>query len=212
MARASATVTVDSKRVEAALTSVSAAVNGRAVKNGLRAGVRTIANAAIQRVQQPGSSGYYEATGGVRKGRKASKPMLRQSIGYVVREPRTGVLEGRAGPTWRDGAHGHLLEGGHRQATGGTIVSRREEALQKLIDAGRLTVRQKRSIAGWVHRFRKSGKSRRVHQGKVVGFVAPRPFLSPAVQAVGQQAADKMIRSITTTIKRAATIAAKGGE
>lgn len=212
MASASVGITVDTKRVEAALTSVSAAVNGRAVKNGLRAGVRTIATAAIQRVQQPGSDGYYAATDGVRKGRKASKPMLKDSISYVVREPKTGLLEGRAGPTWRAGAHGHLVEGGHRMAVGGSIMSRKEEHLQKLIDAGRLTARQKRAIAGWVQRFRRKGTAKRLHKGRVVGFVAPRPFLAPAVQAVGQQAADNMIRSIETTIKRAATQAAKGGE
>lgn len=211
MASASVGITVDTKRLEAALTSVSAEVNGRAVKNGIRAGVRTIANAASQRVQQPGSDGYYAATQGVRTGRKASKPQLRDSIEYVVREPKAGVIEGRAGPTWRAGAHGHLLEGGHRIAVGGSIMSRKEEGLQKLIDAGRLTVRQKRAIAGWVHRFRNKGTSKRLHKGRVVGFVAPRPFLAPAVQAVGDQAADKVIMAIRDTIKRAATTAARAG-
>lgn len=49
--------------------------------------------------------------GGPRVGRKAGKPHLRDTIKGVVRDYGEKTV-GVTGPTWPDGAHGHLVEFG----------------------------------------------------------------------------------------------------
>jgi len=116
-------------------------------------------------------------------GDKPGVKALRDTIGYVLRDYRAAdggiVYYVGVGPLYPEGAHGHLVEFGHRQVTGGTLP-------RELDPSGR----QRRSRAG------------RTGQGQVKSFVDPQPFAEPAVEQTGDQVRRSLEEAFTISIEQ----------
>lgn len=142
------------------------------------------------------------------KGDKPGKKPLRDTIGQVFREysaARVMVI----GPLAPAGAHGHLVELGHRMVVRGTVARRWQVANAIAAAGGQLTARQKRAIAGWEGRQRRRGKASAAHSGQVVGHVEGRPFLGPAAQRTEAQQRAEFDRAMKAELD--SLVAANGG-
>lgn len=87
------------------------AVRGKELQSALRKGLGLVRTRARQLVPKPGYPGD-----------KAGLKPLRDTIGLIMRKYQGGsVIAGVVGPEYPAGAHGHLVEHGHKIATGGTV-------------------------------------------------------------------------------------------
>ena len=129
-------------------------IRDKAIKRSLHRIVKQVATEAASRAPKPG-----KATGGIeytpRRGKRASRPMLHESIGQAIRSYQGGgILVGVGGPKkGMASRHAHLVEKGFHHTTGGTFAG-----------SGGKTRKSRRGDA-----FK--GK------GKRGAFIFPRPFL-----------------------------------
>lgn len=120
------------------------------------------------------------------KGDKPNLKPLRDTIGWVFRE-YTAARIAVIGPLAPAGAHGHLVEHGHRMVTRGRVAREWENKLAAT-PVDQVTDRQKRALAGWHSRVaNKRGRRSVIPTGLVVGFVPPKPFMGPASEQTKQQ-------------------------
>lgn len=127
---------------------------------------------------------------------KPGKKALRDTIGWVFRE-YTGAKVAVIGPLAPAGAHGHLVERGHRMAVGGRVAREWEERNLRDAAMGRLTKRQVRAMRGWAKRG-----GRKPIKGRVVGRVAGRPFMEPAAKETEQAQRQAFEKSFKAAIRR----------
>ena len=104
---------------------------------------------------------------------KRNKKRLRETIGVVMREYSTARVA-VVGPQYPAGAHGHLLEFGHRVARHGTGTLRRK----KMRERSRLSLIQK--TGRWATVAPPKSKIGRTGLGEHQSDVQPYPFLEPA--------------------------------
>lgn len=111
-------------------------------------------------------------------GYKHDKPglkPLRDTISWVFREysrARVAIV----GPLAPAGAHGHLVEFGHRMVVGGRVARQWEIRLANTPEE-MWTAAQRAGVASWKSRRRRGDRRARPATGTVVGQVAGRPFL-----------------------------------
>lgn len=87
------------------------AVRGKELQSAMRKGLGLVRTRARQLVPKPGYPGD----------KPGLKP-LRDTIGVVMRKYKGGaIIAGVVGPEYPAGAHGHLVEHGHRTKTGGRV-------------------------------------------------------------------------------------------
>jgi len=183
-------VTLDTTALSDALAKMDQVTRARTVHRALSAAARPIVAASRANVQQPGRAGYYEQTDGKRPAKKQSKQMLTKSMGHVIRDKPGGVYLLVMGPKWPGGAHGHLVERGHRIAVGGVLpyIQREGWTAEKVWHTKLKTMVFKHGKP----RRHKPGAKRGVQRGSARPF----PFLAPAVasrQAAAQQAMERQI-------------------
>lgn len=128
------------------------------LESGVKASLVPVRNDAARMAPGPGQPGYnYPSKGSAR----ASRKRLRDTIGVKTRiYGRSKTIAGVVGPQYPAGAHGHLVEFGHRVVTGGSVARVGRWSKRGLPAAGV-----------------KTGK------GIVGGRAVAKPFLSPAVEA-----------------------------
>jgi hypothetical protein len=125
------------------------------LRDAMKAALQPTAKAASSLVSQEGMSDYTP-----RRGKRAGKPKLKDQMRATSRiYPRRKVIVGVAGPQYPKGAHGHLVERGHRVVAGGSVTRIGKFAHKIVSDAKRVA---------------------RTGKGRVVGQVAGKPFLEPA--------------------------------
>lgn len=112
--------------VDAALSQLDTKIRGVELDRAIGKVGSAIVKRAKELVQRPGMPGYYAST----KGRRTkTKKKLVETISWKRRKYDDGrkiVLV--AGPEYPAGAHGHLLERGHRIVKGVAITSGRKKA------------------------------------------------------------------------------------
>lgn len=125
---------------------------------GVKAALVPVRNDAARLAPAPGYPGYtYPSKGSAR----ASRKRLRDTMGVKTRiYGRSKTIAGVAGPQYPAGAHGHLVEFGHRIVTGGSVARVGRWSKRGLPSAGV-----------------KTGK------GSIGGRATAKPFLAPAVEA-----------------------------
>lgn len=149
-------------RLASKLDVLSAIMKGAAIERGLERAGNAVAKRAKELVPKPGSNDYSE-----RRGKRKAKKMLVDTIGHVIRGYQGRRFSGRVlvvGPQYPAGAHGHLVEYGHRIVRGGTV------ARVSTSRSARRSVAMPRSKVG------RSG------MGKVVGKTRAIPFMVPALK------------------------------
>lgn len=104
MTKIRVTVT-DRRQTERLLSQMPRELRGKQLKKAVRSANNIVATEARRRVPKPGYPGD-----------KPDKKPLRDTIKVVVREGSRFVAS-FVGPTWPDGAHGHLVEHGHFTVT-----------------------------------------------------------------------------------------------
>lgn len=124
---------------------------------GVKSALVPVRNDAARLAPAPGQPGYtYPSKGSKRAGRKR----LRDTMGVRTKiYSASKVLAGVVGPQYPAGAHGHLVEHGHRVVTGGST----------------------RRVGRWNKRGLPNAGVR-TGKGTVIGYATPKPFLSPAVE------------------------------
>lgn len=173
----------DVSKVAAQLELVQGTMNKlEPLMSGMAEALRPTAAAAGQLAPQPGSPGFSPLFGARKKRRRLAKQMVVATRLY----PRNKVIVGVAGPRYarKGGAnHGHLVEFGHRIASGRT---RKGEARREL---------KREQKAGWTNElvyserlktlvYKHGAPHRNTIGARIVpsaGVVAPKPFLAPAV-------------------------------
>lgn len=146
---------------------------GIELEKAVRKGLNRIKKRARELVPPPGYPGD----------KPGLKP-LRDTIGTVLRRYKGGVvIAGVVGPEYPAGAHGHLVEHGHRIAVRGT---------------GTLMPKP------WSKR-KSPPKSKigRSGQGVVGGMVKPRPFMAPAVADVAPQIETDIVSALSNAANKA---------
>lgn len=177
-----AEIRVDATAALAALDRViGAAAKLDAIKSGMADAMAPVVAASRAIVQQPGKPEYWQRTGS-RKTRKH----LRDTIGTNVRVYNK-VIYGVAGPQYPAGASGHLVEHGHRIASGGSVAR----------------------IGKFAKKRTPKAANGRTGRGRVIGIARPRPFMRPAMDQVRASVLSSLTATITAHIERAA--AAGGG-
>ncbi len=158
------------ERIEEQLRRLTLMVRGQALDKALRRGGKLIVQRAKELVPVGDRKRYSQA-------RKAKK-RLKETIGIAVREyanARVAVV----GPQYPAGAHGHLVEHGHRTVHRHTGTLRRNT----LTKTGKQKAPPKSKIG-------KTG------QGIVSGFVEGQEFLIPAARDVAPQINGVMIEEL----------------
>ena len=170
---------------DALLREIPSILREQVLTKAVRHAVQLLAAQSAAMAPQPG-----RATGGIpyteRRGDRAARRRLYQSVGSVVRKYQGGAsIVGVAGPQKKHGAqrHSHLVEFGFNHTTGGTLKGsggRTRDAKQ--------TVRFDRYDYGPPSR-RKTGWRRiqatnddRTGKGRRGSFVKPRPFVRNALE------------------------------
>lgn len=111
-------------------------------------------------------------------GDKPGLKPLRDTVSVRIRRYQNDrYVVGMVGYEWGAGSHGHVVEHGHRIASGGT-----------LIDPNRTTPRGRGSGRGL---------------GRVIGFVPGRYYLQRAVQSLGNQIEGVIVDAIDAAIVEA---------
>jgi hypothetical protein len=149
-------------------------------------------DAARRIVQQPGKPGYNK-----RYWPRGSKKMLRDTIGQLTRVYERHIV-GVAGPQAPAGAHGHLIEFGHRIARGGTLVRQRTQPI-KWRPGGRGRP-PKHSFTRGSTPISRGGVT---GGGKVVGNANPFPFMAPAAAEALERSKALMIAGLQRHIEQA---------
>lgn len=167
----------DWSKIDRKLAELPIAMRGNELARGLRAVGSKIVQRAKREVQQTGKPGYHEFTGGKRPRRKQGKPMLKDTIGHQLRQYSYAFVL-VVGPEYPAGAHGHLVESGHRIAKGGTLMpeSRKKKSAP-------------RSNRG------------RTGLGTVGGMARPHPFMQPSVPSESEVEA-AIINSLDKAVNR----------
>lgn len=160
--------------VDAALSKMDVTIRGVELERAIGKVGAAIVKRAKELVQRPGMPGYYATT----KGRRTkTKKKLVETIAWKRKKYDDGrkiVLV--AGPQYPAGAHGHLLERGHRIAKGGTLTSDR----RKLAPASKRTgIRGGGSVAGESKAF---------------------PFMLPAANDIEQKAIQIIVDSLRKAV------------
>lgn len=146
-------------------------LGNQALRRAMTATGKIVIREAKARAPKPGYDGD----------KPGLKP-LRDTIGQAFRE-YTAARVIVIGPMAPAGAHGHLVEHGHRMVVAGTVARDWQVANAEAEAAGTLSARQRRAIAGWKRRRR----STKVNTGRVVGFVQGKPFMEPAAKTTESQ-------------------------
>lgn len=156
MGAGSVRITFDLAPIAAKLSAAQSAMGSLEVlRDAMQAALYPVANAARSEAPQPGKPDYSE-----RRGARRSRPKLRDTMRVAARVyARQKRVVGVAGPSYPRGAHGHLVEHGHRLVRGGS-TARVGRWASKAIPAAKL--------------------AERTGAGAVAGHVSPRPFLAPA--------------------------------
>lgn len=156
----------------------------------MEAALKPTADMAGRFVQQPGFPGYTP-----RQGARKTKPKLFQQMRVTSRiYPRKKVIVGVAGPKWPQGAHGQLVELGHRIASG-SGKGRQLKVQQAKGWTNELVWSTKLRTMIYKHGAPKRNKigARIVASG---GFVQPKPFLAPATEATKGSAQAKFEEAV----------------
>jgi hypothetical protein len=177
----------------------SAAGRIEALQSSVKEAVQPIIATAKSLVQQPGKPGYWK-----RYGQKKRKKHLRDTIGSTVRI-YARALVGVVGPLAPAGAHGHLVEFGHRIATGGSVS--RMGTPQIKWRPGKAGRKPKHVFAKGAPsaRLRKDG-TRRTGLGSVVGQAQAFPFMAQAAEANESQVLGILTKAVARHIDAAAKI------
>ena len=158
--------------------------------------LQPIIDAAKRMVQQPGSPGYNK-----RYWPRGSKKHLRDTIGQVTRIYQNHVV-GVAGPLAPAGAHGHLIEFGHRVARGGTLVRTKTTPIKwRPGGSGRQPKHSFRRGSTPISRGGIAGG------GRVVSNARAFPFIKPAADANESRASGIMLAALQEHITRAVNAA-----
>jgi hypothetical protein len=161
------------------LNAISVGLRGGIVKNAMNQAGRIVAKRAKELARKPGDAGYNPRS----RQRQGNKHLV-DTIGQVVRFYSSTRFNGFVlvvGPEYPAGAHGHLVEYGHRLAKPGT---------------------------GTLARIAKPGarpaRSTKVHTGIVSGSTRPFPFMKPAaddsINKISNTIADAVERAIAKAV------------
>lgn len=191
---------IDARSALAQLNQIAtAAQRAETIRNGVRAGMAPVIDAARTRVQQPGKPDYTP-----RHGRRKAKKKLRDTIGQLTRIYQNHVV-GVVGPQAPAGAHGHLVEGGHRIAVGGSVARKGQPAIKwrpggpgrppkHIFSKG--APRARRGITGG---------------GRVIGQARAFPFMRPAWESVASRVESTMVAAMQEHVARAVAAGGSNG-
>lgn len=157
--------------IESQLARIPMKMRERAMARGFERGGKIIAERAKQ----------LRPKGGPRTGVKRHHKHLRDTIGVVVRHYGYGVWLTVVGPQHPAGAHGHLVEHGHRMVVGGSV----------------------KPLPGSQRVSAPTARGGRTGKGRVVGHVQPYPFLAPAAAETAQQVEQMVIATVTEAVEKA---------
>ena len=181
---------IEEKVTVAAMRKAAAPIVQAARANAMKLGTRSVRRAATQMVQSlqrsvqrlNRSGKTKQAAAAIQRTIRRAQRMrgtphqLARSIGIrVKRYTAQGIVYVAVGPRWPEGAHGHLVEFGHR-----TSKHRTGTLERNLVRSAR---------AG--SKFRRTATSRvtgRAGGGITAGFVPAHPFMRPAWDSCAQQA------------------------
>lgn len=170
----------DWSRIDKKLADLPVAIRGNELANSLRKIGRDIVRDAKRLVQQPGKPGYYENNAGKRYKSKQSKKPLKDTIGAELRRYSYAFVM-VAGPQYPAGAHGHLVEYGHRVSNAGTLTPL----------PGRKRKTANRSRLGHLSRG----------TGRIVGQAREHPFIRPAAP-IAATVESEIIKSLEKSIAK----------
>lgn len=160
-------------KADALLGRLPILVRGSELSKALTKGGSVVVRRARQLVTPPGYPGD-----------KPDKKPLRDTISTVIRQYKNGMFVLVIGPQYPAGAHGHLVEFGHRIASGGTLTP--------------LANRPRRTAP-------KSKLPGRTGKGITVGIVPPHPFMEPAFQDTKDQIEPLIISALQKAVAKAET-------
>ena len=181
---------------DAILSQLPMLLRGKVLDKSIKSALNRITAASAAKAPREGSS-----VGGIRytprRGERASRRRLAQSIGSVVRKYGGGeVIVGVGGPVKKHvGGHAHLVEFGFHHTTGGTFASsggRRRYAMQTVrfdrLQTNRETI--------W-RRVRQRNAAR-TGTGKRGSFVQPRPYVETAFNEHRDSVQTEIIAALRT--------------
>jgi hypothetical protein len=186
-------IDIDAKAALAHLDRIAnMAKRAEVIQSAIADAMQPMIFAAKSIVQQPGKPGYNK-----RYWPRGSKKMLRDTIGQVSRIYQNRIV-GVAGPLAPAGAHGHLVEFGHRIARGGTLVRQRVTPIKwRPGGPGRPPK----------HDFRRGStpiaKKGITGGGQVVGNTRTFPFVAPAREQTLERSKAIMIAGLQQHIAKA---------
>jgi hypothetical protein len=198
------------------LRALPIALRGKVLDKSLNKALKRITDASMAKAPREGS-----AVGGVRytprRGERASRKRLAQSIGAVIRKYGSGeVLVGVGGPVKKHvGRHAHLVEFGFHHTTGGTFYKSggRKRYAMKTVRFDRVTTGGGKNQKTWWARRTERDMSR-TGTGKRGAIIQPRPYIETAFrehQASVEAEIMQALRTFAADIaKQEAKAAAKG--
>lgn len=156
------------REVDQQLARMEIIARSKLLEAGVRKGLNLVKTRVRQILPKPGYPGD-----------KPELRPLRDTVGTTVKVYRDRYLTGVVGYRWDGGQHGHIVEHGHRIASGGTLVNSKRKTPPKSKVTG---------LRG---------------TGRVTGFVRGRYYLKRAVESLGSQIEATMVESIREAVAKA---------
>lgn len=157
------------KEAQELLEKIPILARGAALTGAIRNGMNSVKRRAVQLCPPAGYPGD-----------KPGKIPLAETIIVAMRSWKGGwIVGGLVGPEYPAGAHGHLVEHGHRIATGGTLMPK---------SGSKRKTPPKSKATG------KSG------QGTHSGNVPPHPFMAPAWEEKKHEFEPKIMAALKKVI------------